>query len=191
MDPLFSSEKEFRDWNTQKNETGYQLADFTESSKGPLFLGIDSGSTTTKVVLLDQQGRLVAQDYGKNRGNPIAAVQRGLKEIHRQAKDLNLSLNIARTSVTGYGEDLVQFAFSIDEGHVETIAHFRGAKYLDKDVNFILDIGGQDMKALYIQNGIISHLELNEACSSGCGSFIETFAHSLNVDVKDFAEEAC
>lgn len=189
---LFQDKAEFDLWLEQKEGSRDSLTSLDEAvAMGPLYLGIDSGSTTTKIVLLDQEGRLAAHYYGKNRGNPIAAVQRGLKGIMAQADELGVILKIARSSVTGYGEDLIQFAFSLDEGHVETIAHFRGARFFDPEVSFILDIGGQDMKAIFIQDGIISHLELNEACSSGCGSFIETFAHSLGENVQDFAHEAC
>jgi len=192
LEPLFEDEQDYHQWLDKKEGSRDSLTSLDEAvALGPLYLGIDSGSTTTKIVLIDQEGRLAAHYYGKNRGNPIAAVQRGLEGIIAQAEELQIKLPIARTSVTGYGEDLIRFAFDMDEGHVETIAHYRGARYFDNKVSFILDIGGQDMKAIFIQDGIISHLELNEACSSGCGSFIETFAHSLGESVQDFAHLAC
>ncbi|MDC7220086.1 MAG: acyl-CoA dehydratase activase [Spirochaetales bacterium] len=191
LPPLFTSPEEFSGWEEKKDSFAMAETSLEEASKGPLFLGIDSGSTTTKIVLLDKEGRLAARHYRNNRGNPIQAVRSGLEEIYARAKEEGLKLNIARTAVTGYGEDLIQFAFGMDEGHVETIAHFRGARYFEPEVSFILDIGGQDMKALFIRDGIIHNMELNEACSSGCGSFIETFANSLDMSVQEFSRAAC
>jgi predicted CoA-substrate-specific enzyme activase len=191
LTPLFTKEEEYYRWEEEKNNLSRGEVILAEAAAGPLFLGIDSGSTTTKIVLLDKEGRLAARHYRNNRGNPIQAVKSGLEEIKAQAAEENLSLNIARTAVTGYGEDLIQFAYAMDEGHVETIAHFRGARHFEPEVSFILDIGGQDMKALFIRDGIIHNMELNEACSSGCGSFIETFANSLDMSVQEFSRAAC
>ncbi len=191
LPPLFGQDLDFEAWEKEKNCHSGAEVSLARGAEGPLFLGIDSGSTTTKIVLLDKEGRLAARHYRNNRGNPIQAVKEGLEKIGADAEKQGLALNIARSGVTGYGEDLIQFAFGVDEGHVETIAHFRGAQYFDPEVSFILDIGGQDMKAMFIQNGIISNMELNEACSSGCGSFIETFANSLNMSVQEFSRAAC
>jgi predicted CoA-substrate-specific enzyme activase len=191
LPPLFKNSADFDSWEKEKNN--HPMADTTleAAARGSLFLGIDSGSTTTKIILLDSEGCLAAEHYRNNRGNPILAVKEGLEAISKQAEDEGVTLNIVRSAVTGYGEDLIQFAFGIDEGHVETIAHFRGAKFFQPQVSFILDIGGQDMKALFIKDGIISNMELNEACSSGCGSFIETFANSLDMSVQEFSRAAC
>jgi predicted CoA-substrate-specific enzyme activase len=191
LPPLFKNPADFPLWEEKRNSHPMAETTLKEASSGPLFLGIDSGSTTTKIVLLDSEGRLAARHYRNNRGNPIQAVKSGLEEILAQANEEKLTLNIARTSVTGYGEDLIQFAYGMDEGHVETIAHFRGARFFEPQVSFILDIGGQDMKALFIRDGIIHNMELNEACSSGCGSFIETFANSLDMSVQEFSQAAC
>ncbi|MDC7224646.1 MAG: acyl-CoA dehydratase activase, partial [Spirochaetales bacterium] len=191
LPPLFENPADFDAWEEKKNSHPMAETTLKEAAQGPLFLGIDSGSTTTKIVLLDREGRLAARHYRNNRGNPIQAVKDGLEEIKARAAEEKLTLNIARTSVTGYGEDLIQFAFAMDEGHVETIAHFRGARHFEPEVSFILDIGGQDMKALFIRDGIIHNMELNEACSSGCGSFIETFANSLDMSVQEFSRAAC
>ena len=191
LEPLFADPSDFAPWEEKKNSHPMAETTLEEASKGSLFLGIDSGSTTTKIVLLDEEGRLAAKHYRNNRGNPIQAVKAGLEEIKAEAAGKGQALNIARTAVTGYGEDLIQFAFAMDEGHVETIAHFRGARFFEPKVSFILDIGGQDMKALFIRDGIIHNMELNEACSSGCGSFIETFANSLDMSVQEFSQAAC
>ena len=189
--PLFSDVEDFAPWEEKKNSHPMAETTLEAAAEGSLFLGIDSGSTTTKIVLLDGEGRLAAKHYRNNRGNPIQAVKAGLEEIKKEAAEKGLTLDLARTSVTGYGEDLIQFAFGMDEGHVETIAHFRGARFFEPEVSFILDIGGQDMKALFIRDGIIHNMELNEACSSGCGSFIETFANSLDMSVQEFSRAAC
>lgn len=191
LPPLFESPEAFETWEKKKKNDHPLVCIAPDRGEKPFFLGIDSGSTTTKIVLLDKRGRLVAHHYRNNRGNPIKAVKEGLEEISLRAAGAEGRLEIARSAVTGYGEDLIQFAFGIDEGHVETIAHFRGARFFDPQVSFILDIGGQDMKALFIKDGIINNIELNEACSSGCGSFIETFANSLDMDVQEFSQAAC
>lgn len=156
-----------------------------------LFLGVDSGSTTTKLVLIDIHGRVVFDYYCNNRGNSIQAVQDGLKKIYAQFTNKTSIPNIVRSVVTGYGEDLIKAAFDFDEGMVETLAHCRAAKEFDEDVSFIMDIGGQDMKAIFVNNGHIQNIEINEACSSGCGSFIESFARSMGYTVEEFAQKAC
>ena len=157
----------------------------------PCFLGVDSGSTTTKMVLVDRQGRLVFTHYTNNSGNAIGAARDGMEKLREAFAACEQPPQIARSVATGYGEDLVRTAFGLDEGIVETVAHFRGAKAFDPDVSFILDIGGQDMKAIFVRDGHIYNIELNEACSSGCGTFIQTFARSMGYSVADFAQMAC
>jgi activator of 2-hydroxyglutaryl-CoA dehydratase len=151
------------------------------------FLGVDSGSTTTKIVALGLDNQVLFSWYRNNNGNPIQAVVQGLTSFRDQIRAHHPGLEIAASAVTGYGEDLIRTALGMDLGLVETIAHFEAARYMDPDVSFILDIGGQDMKAIFIHQGAIRRIELNEACSSGCGSFIETFARSLGYRVQEFA----
>ena len=174
LNPLFENKKEFEEWSKNRMTPVGSVADLASFKGKELFLGIDSGSTTTKVVLMDSEKNIGFTFYSGNGGNPIGTVKRGLLELNEKAK--GIELNIVKTGVTGYGEDLIKAAFGLDIGQVETIAHYRAAKEFQKDVSFIMDIGGQDMKAIFIDEGIISNIEINEACSSGCGSFIETFA---------------
>ncbi len=154
------------------------------------FLGIDSGSTTTKIVVLSTEGRIIYDYYVPNGGNPILAVEEGLKRLNAQLASSNAHMRILGSGSTGYGEDLIKAAFQLDHGIIETIAHFLSAHHIDPKVSFILDIGGQDMKAIFVQNGVINRMEINEACSSGCGSFLSTFATSLGYNVSDFADQA-
>ncbi|MDR3298501.1 MAG: acyl-CoA dehydratase activase-related protein, partial [Candidatus Accumulibacter sp.] len=155
--------------------------------RGPLFLGIDGGSTTTKAVLIGEGGELLYTHYGSNEGNPVRIVGGILADIYARLPE---GARIAASSVTGYGEALIREAFKLDHSEVETIAHYKAAEYFLPGVDFILDIGGQDMKCLRIKDGVIDNILLNEACSSGCGSFIETFAQSVGMPVADFAREA-
>ncbi|WP_461205955.1 acyl-CoA dehydratase activase-related protein [Clostridium sp. DL1XJH146] len=157
------------------------------SYEGNCYLGIDAGSTTTKVVLINEQGELLYSYYGSNNGEPLALVIKILREIYDM---LPKKATIVKSTVTGYGEALIKEALQVDIGEIETIAHYKAAEFFLPGVDFILDIGGQDMKCLRIKNGVVDDILLNESCSSGCGSFIETFATSLNYKVKDFAEEA-
>jgi predicted CoA-substrate-specific enzyme activase len=163
--------------------------------EGPMrvVLGIDSGSTTTKIIALDamQKGDIVFTYYAPNLGNPIHAVRQGLEKLKAEAKAKNCDLTIESACSTGYGEELIKAAFNLDEGIIETMAHYRAAASLMPDVSFILDIGGQDMKAIFVENGAVVRMELNEACSSGCGTFIQTFANNLGYSVEDFAQMAC
>ena len=155
--------------------------------QGPAFLGIDAGSTTTKAVLLDQEGKIYYTAYGSNLGSPVDSSVRILKDIYSK---LPAAAYIAQATVTGYGEALIKAALKLDSGVIETMAHYKAAQFFLPDVDFIVDIGGQDMKCMQIENGVISNIMLNEACSSGCGSFIQTFAHSLGMSVPDFAQAA-
>ncbi|MCL2021594.1 MAG: 2-hydroxyacyl-CoA dehydratase [Betaproteobacteria bacterium] len=160
-----------------------RLADY----KGPVFLGIDGGSTTTKAVLLGENQELLYTHYSSNEGNPVKIVSSILEDIYGLLPE---EAYIVASSVTGYGEALIREAFRLDHSEVETIAHYKAAKHFLPEVDFILDIGGQDMKCLRIRDGVIDNILLNEACSSGCGSFIETFAQSLGMPVAEFAREA-
>ena len=153
--------------------------------EGPAYLGIDAGSTTTKIALTDPQGGLLYTYYHSNLGNPVAIVLEQLKGIYKLCGD---RIQICGAAVTGYGEDLIKNAFSCDLGLVETVAHYKAAAHFNPDVDFIIDIGGQDMKCFKIRNGAVDSIMLNEACSSGCGSFIETFARALGHEIADFAK---
>ncbi|GAB2027773.1 acyl-CoA dehydratase activase-related protein [Lactovum odontotermitis] len=186
MERLFNSEEElqaFRDRHAKATASYKKLAEH----HGPAYLGIDAGSTTTKAVLIDDDGNILFDHYGSNNGEPLESVIDILKELYSQ---LPSDVYIAKSTVTGYGEQLIKAGLKVDLGEVETMAHYKAADYFNPGVDFILDIGGQDMKAMRIQDGALSSIQLNEACSSGCGSFIETFAHSLKYDVKDFAQIA-
>lgn len=188
---LFSDEREFSAWERFHAAARVPLISPEKAGSGPFYLGIDSGSTTTKVVCIDEEGNLVAGDYRNNDGDPIQAVSRALSAIKEKFEKVGHTPVFAKTAVTGYGEGLIKAAFGIDEGVVETMAHYRAARHFVPDVSFILDIGGQDMKAIRIENGAVSGVEINEACSSGCGSFIETFAKSLGFRVNEIADLAC
>lgn len=186
LDVLFKNQEELDIWRQRHNEASAQYKDIATAS-GPVFLGIDAGSTTSKVILTDSDGNILFQHYGSNKGQPLESVIAVIKEIYHQLPE---EAYIARSCVTGYGENLIKAALRVDYGEVETVAHFKAANYFNPGVDFILDIGGQDMKAMSVQDGALSSIQLNEACSSGCGSFIETFAKSLKYDVKDFAQVA-
>ena len=189
LPPLFADEADYRNWLSEKqkkygNLTG--VAGLTGIA-GPFFLGVDSGSTTTKLVLINEQGQLVFTDYSYNNGNSLQAFHSALQ---RMRDALGQDIEIAGSCSTGYGEQLLKTAFRLDHGIVETMAHFMAAKHLQPNVSFVLDIGGQDMKAIFVENGSIQRIEINEACSSGCGSFIMTFARQLGYEVSDFAHMA-
>ena len=186
LDVLFKDQAELDAWRARHNEASVEYKDIAFAS-GPLFLGIDAGSTTSKVVLTDPDGAILFQHYGNNQGQPLENIISILKELYHQ---LPQNAFIARSCVTGYGENLIKAALHVDYGEVETVAHFKAANYFNPGVDFILDIGGQDMKAMSVRDGALSSIQLNEACSSGCGSFIETFAKSLKYDVKDFTKVA-
>lgn len=188
---LFESPEQYQDWAENRKNHRIERVAVSDCADGDYFLGIDSGSTTTKVVLIDEQGRVAFSHYANNGGNSIQTVQNGLNRIRQAFCDAGFSPRIARCAVTGYGEDLIRAAFGMDEGLVETLAHFRAAQAFDPNVTFILDIGGQDMKAIFIKDGQIQNIEINEACSSGCGSFIESFARNMGYGVADFAGLAC
>ena len=185
LPPLFQTEadyQEFRQRHSAANVVRRDIQDY----QGDAWLGIDCGSTTTKVALLSTDKELLYTYYASNRGNPVQIVKEQLETIYSLCGD---RVTIRGSAVTGYGEELIQAAFNVDKGVVETIAHYTAAKYFCPQVDFILDIGGQDIKCFKIKNGAIDSIMLNEACSSGCGSFIETFAKSMGYDVAAFAEK--
>ena len=181
--PLFENQAEYDAFKARHAKAAVPQADFPTDYAKPVHIGIDSGSTTVKVAVIDENAELLFTDYRPNQGDPIALLKTvllGLYESHPK-------LNVASVTTTGYGEDLAKAAFHADFGVVETVAHFTAAKHFMPDVDFIIDIGGQDMKCFKIENGAISDIFLNEACSSGCGSFLQTFAQALGYDVKEFA----
>ena len=181
---------EYRLWQMRMAEHTVSKAPLRKGSQ-EVFIGIDSGSTTTKIVVTDGQARMVYSYYANNEGNPIGAVEHGLRKLQEECKACDAELIIRGGCSTGYGEDLIKAAFGFRWGIVETIAHYLAARHLDKEVSFIFDIGGQDMKAVFVSEGVINRIEINEACSSGCGSFIETFARNLGYTPAEFARLAC
>lgn len=184
--PLFKDENEFREFRERHAEAKIKRAELSKA-KGPLFLGIDAGSTTTKAALIDGDKNLIFDHYQGNEGDPLEVVRGILKELYAK---LPSDAYIGRSVVTGYGEGLIRAAYKIDDGEIETMAHYKAAEEFLPGVTFILDIGGQDMKCMKIKNGAINNIMLNEACSSGCGSFIETYAKSVDMEVPDFAKIA-
>ncbi|MDO5596263.1 MAG: acyl-CoA dehydratase activase, partial [Bacillota bacterium] len=172
MPPLFTSKEEYEAFSKRHQSMTVPTVDL-HTYTGPAYLGIDAGSTTTKLVLIDKDDNILYSFYHSNQGNPVRIVLPQLKKIYAQCGD---RISICGAAVTGYGEDLIKNAFSCDLGLVETVAHLNAARHFTPDVDFIIDIGGQDMKCFKIRNGAVDSILLNEACSSGCGSFIETFA---------------
>lgn len=186
LNVLFKDENDYLEFRKRHEKSKVKKGNL-ENYKGKAFLGIDAGSTTTKIALINENGELIYSLYESNEGNPLKKVIQMLKDLYSK---LPKEVEIVNATVTGYGEALIKSALHIDIGEIETIAHYKAAEYFLPGVNFILDIGGQDMKCLKIKNGTIDSILLNEACSSGCGSFIETFAKSLNMKIEDFAKEA-
>ena len=186
MDPLFATQADYDEFKSRHEKTCVEKGDLSNAS-GDLFLGIDAGSTTTKIALVDKDGKLVYSFYSGNDGSPLKTAIRSITEIKDKLPE---NARIARGCSTGYGEALLKSAFLLDDGEVETVAHYTAAAFFDPKVDCILDIGGQDMKCIKIKNNTVDSVQLNEACSSGCGSFIETFAKSLDYAVEDFAKEA-
>ncbi len=189
LKPLFKNKDDFLQWQKNHNSDEYLFEENPGNSK-ELFIGIDAGSSTTKLVTINNNKKIIFSHYANNKGSTVKAVKNALSSLHQFLETNNINIPIRRTIVTGYGEELVKTAFRCDEGMVETIAHFKAAAFFNPNVSFILDIGGQDIKAIYIKDGHISNIEVNEACSSGCGTFIETFAGSLGMSVDTFAQKA-
>lgn len=185
LPPLFEDEQDYEQFK-QRHSQDCKYEDIT-TYEGNAYLGVDAGSTTTKMVLISEDNKILYQYYGNNQGNPLDIVKRELLNMYEQMND---KIIIKQAYSTGYGEQLIKSAFHLDGGQVETICHFEAAKFFLPEVEFVLDIGGQDMKYFTIQNGVITSIVLNEACSSGCGSFISTYANSLGYDIAEFAQMA-
>ena len=186
LEPLFESSDDYEEFITRHNRQQVPLADLS-TYEGKAFLGIDAGSTTTKLALVSEDGTLLYSFYSNNEGNPLATTIGAIKDIYACLPE---TASIVHSCSTGYGEALMKAALMLDQGEVETIAHYYAASYFNPDVDCIIDIGGQDMKCIKIKNQTVDNVLLNEACSSGCGSFIETFAISLNYSIENFANEA-
>ena len=186
IDALFHNQEEYDEFKARHDKDKVNRKDIKEAS-GPVFLGIDAGSTTTKAALIDNEGNLLYSFYQGNGGNPTETTRNMLLELYDLLPE---TAYIAGTTTTGYGEQLIKFAFHADHGEIETMAHFRATQHFLPNVDFILDIGGQDMKCMKIKDNAIYNIMLNEACSSGCGSFLETYAKSVNLDTRQFAKEA-
>ncbi|EDT77605.1 acyl-CoA dehydratase activase-related protein [Clostridium perfringens] len=184
IDPLFNSEEEYNEFKERHQKAKVKVSDINNYA-GEAYVGIDAGSTTTKVVLIDKEDNILYEYYGSNKGNPIEVVKKELKHIYNICGE---KIKIMGSAVTGYGEELIKKAFSIDFGIVETVAHYIAASHFNPKVDFILDIGGQDIKCFKIKDGIVANIMLNEACSSGCGSFIESFANQMGYDVETFSK---
>lgn len=215
---LFKNEAEYEEWKSKKVQNVIPRSEapfpFPPEGESPMqgqkpiiryFLGVDSGSTTTKLVLINEAGEVVYTDYQRNKGDSFGTFAEALAKMHATLQDRfaeeqrtknkeqdNPASDIQIiTCATGYGENLLRTAFSLEHGIVETMAHFMAAREMLPEVSFVLDIGGQDMKAMWVKNGAIQRIEINEACSSGCGSFLETFATMLDYKIEDFARIAC
>ena len=182
LPPLFANKQAYEEFHARHLRATVPCLPFGADC-GPVHIGIDSGSTTIKLVVIDNDANILFESYRPNLGNPIPLVKETLLKLYQE----HPGLHIASVTTTGYGEELVKNAFHCDRGLVETVAHFTAAKHFLPDVDFIIDIGGQDMKCFKIEDGAISNIFLNEACSSGCGSFLQTFAQALGYDVKEFA----
>jgi len=186
LEPLFKNQAELDEFQVRHSEQKAKRGDLNKTH-GPVFLGLDSGSTTTKACLIDKDGRIIWDFYAHNQGNPVELAVKVLKDLYNQLPE---DVYIGRAVSTGYGEALFQAALGVDSGEVETITHFRAANFFVPGVEFLLDIGGQDMKALRMKDGAIVSIQLNEACSSGCGSFLDNFANTMGMNVKEFGKIA-
>ncbi len=181
--PLFENEEEYEKFKARHAKADVKQKEL-KGYKGKAYIGMDAGSTTVKGVVLNSDGELLYSKYLPSKGNPVEIIKAFLEEVYA----VNPSLNVVSSAVTGYGEDIIKNAFNVDYGIVETIAHFTAAKYFMPDVEFIIDIGGQDIKCFKIHNGAIDNIFLNEACSSGCGSFLQTFANALGYEIEEFSK---
>ena len=186
LEPLFRNPTEYTTFK-ERHARNVVKKHALESYTGSCFLGIDAGSTTTKVAVISEEGELLWTHYGSNEGSPLHSTINALKDLYQQLPE---GAKITHSTVTGYGESLLKAALNVDIGEIETVAHYKAASYFSPKVDFILDIGGQDMKCLKIKDGNISSISLNEACSAGCGSFLDTFATSMNLTIEAFVQEA-
>lgn len=186
LDPLFIDENDYKNFKTRHDKNAIKTADINAYS-GKAYLGIDCGSTTIKIVLISQNNELLYHFYASNQGNSTLVIKEELQKLLEICKN---KIEICKSAATGYGEELMCEAFGVDFGIVETMAHYTAARFFNKNVDFIIDIGGQDIKCFYIVNGEIDSIVLNEACSSGCGSFLQAFANSMNYDIDTFAKLA-
>lgn len=191
LEPLFQDELEYIEWSANRKIKNLKFTQIGNAKELECFLGIDSGSTTSKIVIMDADANIVYKFYGNNEGNPLKKVIEGLNLFYQEAEEKGVKVKFLSSAATGYGEDLMKSSLGLDYGIVETIAHLSGAQYVDPNVSFVLDIGGQDIKSIFINNGLISNIELNEACSAGCGSFLQNFASTMNMELSDFARSAC
>jgi len=188
---LFRNEKEYNEWKSNRKVKKLNCIPLGSTKNINCYLGIDSGSTTTKILIMDEDENLVYTYYAPNKGNPLKKVVEGLELFYREAAEKGVSFRFVASAATGYGEDLIKSALGLNFSIVETMAHLAGAQYVDPKVSFVLDIGGQDMKSIFTDKGVISNIELNEACSSGCGSFLQNFAATMNLDLTEFTRLAC
>ena len=186
LEPLFTSEADYERFVVRHSRASVHKRDL-KTFEGDCFLGIDAGSTTTKMALIDSEGNLLYTHYGSNEGSPLNSTVKALEALYQA---MPKGARMVSSAVTGYGEGLIKSALKVDFGEIETIAHYKAAEFFCPGVDFILDIGGQDMKCLQTRDGIVEHILLNEACSSGCGSFLDTFASSLSMSAEDFSKEA-
>ncbi|MDD6312511.1 MAG: acyl-CoA dehydratase activase [Firmicutes bacterium] len=184
LEPLFKNQDEYREFVERHSRSTIKQAE-KSSYKNGAYIGIDSGSTTIKAALINTDGELLKTVYCTNKGNPIPTIKQFIEEVYAEFP----GIKIISSAVTGYGEDIIKSAFDLDYGVVETIAHFTAAKFFMPNVDFIIDIGGQDIKCFKIKDGVIDNIFLNEACSSGCGSFLQTFAQALGSSIEDFAKK--
>ena len=187
LDPLFASPEDYAEFKRRHDSEKVETADLA-TYEGSAFLGIDAGSTTFKAVLISEDGKILWSHYVSNKGDVLGCARTALEKLYAEIGEKPIT--IEHSTVTGYGEGLLLEALRVDSGEIETVAHLRGAREMLPNVEFILDIGGQDMKCLRVKDGVIDHIMLNEACSSGCGSFIESFASGLGLDVSEFAQTA-
>lgn len=181
--PLFKNEAEYEDFKQRHAKADVEYKDL-KTYKGKTYIGMDAGSTTVKAVVMGEKGEMLYSKYLPSNGNPVTIIKAFLEELYQLRPDIQ----IASSAVTGYGEEIIKNAFSVDYGIVETVAHFTAAKFFMPDVEFIIDIGGQDIKCFKIRKGVINNIFLNEACSSGCGSFLQTFANALGYSIEDFSQ---
>ncbi len=191
LEPLFKNPREFEIWKRSLSVKKIPSREIKDGEHLQVFVGIDSGSTTTKLAVMDEDLNLVFCRYGSNSGMPLEMAGKFIGEFFALAKSKGASVEILSSASTGYGEDLIRAAFNLDCGIVETMAHLQAAMWIDESVSFVLDIGGQDMKSIFVENKAVKNVELNESCSSGCGSFLQSFASMMNLDLDEFARLAC